>query len=330
MKSIIPEIKKINNDKFDNIYYLIGEDHFLQNFFIKKIKKSILQNNSIEKLFFIGGFDSSETIIQSLYATDIFQSKKLIILRNPNGLKGKSREELLNYIQKPIKENILILTQDEFSIKNKLINTLSSLLNPISVQTPFYSDFKIWARIFIKSYDLHPIDQNGLNLLIKLNSEKLYFLHSAIEKLSLNVKNEKKISKNEIIESSFNLNAISLFNFFDSFGKKDLERSILFSFYLLNNNVSILRFVKMFADFFQKMLFIKIFRGTNKPVNSFNYTLLNRSIDNKISEYANNFSSKCIVHSLRYLHDIDIKIKTSSANDKSVLTNFIFTSLSNE
>ena len=330
MKSIISEIKKINNDNFDNIYYLIGEDHFLQNFFIKKIKKSIPQNNSMEKLFFIGGFDPSESIIQSLYATDIFQSKKLIILRNPNGLKGKSREELLNYVQKPIKENILILTQDEYSIKNKLINTLSSLLNPISTQTPFYSDFIIWARIFIKSYDLRLVDQNDLNLLIKLNSENLYFLHSAIEKLSVNVENGKKISKNEIIENSFNLNAVSLFNFFDAFGKKDLEKSIFFSFFLLNNNVTILRFVKMFADFFQKMLFIKIFRGTNKSASSFNYTLLNRSIDNKIIEYAKNFSSKDIVHCLRYLQNIDIKIKTSSTNDKSILTNFIFTSLSNE
>ena len=330
MKSIIPEIKKINNDNFDNIYYLIGEDHFLQNFFIKKIKKSIPQNNSIEKLFFIGGFDSSESIIQSLYATDIFQSKKLIILRNPNGLKGKSREELLNYVQKPIKENILILTQDEYSIKNKLINTLSSLLNPISTQTPFYNDFIIWARIFIKSYDLRLVDQNDLNLLIKLNSENLYFLHSAIEKLSVNVENGKKISKNEIIENSFHLNAVSLFNFFDAFGKKDLEKSIFFSFFLLNNNVTILRFVKMFADFFQKMLFIRIFRGTNKSASSFNYTLLNKSIDNKISEYANNFSSKDIVRCLRYLQNIDIKIKTSSSNDKSILTNFIFTSLSNE
>ena len=330
MKSIISEIKKINNDNFDKIYYLIGEDHFLQNFFIKKIKKSIPQNNSMEKLFFIGGFDSSESIIQSLYATDIFQSKKLIILRNPNGLKGKSREELLNYVQKPIKENILILTQDEYSIKNKLINTLSSLLNPISTQTPFYNDFIIWARIFIKSYDLRLVDQNDLNLLIKLNSENLYFLHSAIEKLSVNVENGKKISKNEIIENSFNLNAVSLFNFFDAFGKKDLEKSIFFSFFLLNNNVTILRFVKMFADFFQKMLFIKIFRGTNKSASSFNYTLLNRNIDYNISEYAKNFSSKDIVHCLRYLQDIDIKIKTSSTNDKSILTNFIFTSLSNE
>ena len=94
--------------------------------------------------------------------------------------------------------------------------------------------------------------------------------------------------------------------------------------------MTILRFVKMFADFFQKMLFIKIFRGTNKSSNSFNYTLLNRSIDNNISEYAKNFSSKDIVHCLRYLQNIDINIKTSSTNDKSILTNFIFTSLSNE
>ena len=330
MKSIISEIKKINDDNFDNIYYLVGDDHFLQNFFIKKIKKSIPQNNSIEKLFFIGGFDPSESIIQSLYATDIFQSKKLIILRNPNGLKGKSREELLNYVQKPIKENILILTQDEYSIKNKLINTLSSLLNPISTQTPFFSDFIIWARIFIKSHDLRLVDQNDLNLLVKLNSENLYFLHSAIEKLSVNVENGKKISKNEIIENFFNLNAVSLFNFFDAFGKKDLEKSIFFSFFLLNNNVTILRFVKMFADFFQKMLFIRIFHGTNKSASSFNYTLLNRNIDNKIIEYAKNFTGKDIVQCLRHLQNIDIKIKTSSSNDKSILTNFIFTSLSNE
>ena len=86
----------------------------------------------------------------------------------------------------------------------------------------------------------------------------------------------------------------------------------------------------MFADFFQKMLFIKIFRGTNKSASSFNYTLLNRSIDNKIIEYAKNFSSKDIVQCLRYLQNIDTKIKTSSTNDKSILTNFIFTSLSNE
>ena len=132
------------------------------------------------------------------------------------------------------------------------------------------------------------------------------------------------------IENSFNLNAVSLFNFFDAFGKKDLEKSIYFSFFLLNNNVTILRFVKMFADFFQKMLFIRIFRGTNKSASSFNYTLLNRSIDKKISEYAKNFSSKDIVHCLRYLQNIDIKIKTSSSNDKSILTNFIFTSLTNE
>ena len=86
----------------------------------------------------------------------------------------------------------------------------------------------------------------------------------------------------------------------------------------------------MFADFFQKMLFIRIFHGTNKSASSFNYTLLNRSIDNKIIEYAKNFSSKDIVQCLRYLQNIDIKIKTSSSNDKSILTNFIFTSLSNE
>ena len=85
-----------------------------------------------------------------------------------------------------------------------------------------------------------------------------------------------------------------------------------------------------FGDFFQKMLFIKIFRGTNKSVSSFNYTLLNKSIDNKINEYAENFTSKDIVHCLRYLQNIDLKIKTLSTNDKSILTNFIFTSLSNE
>ena len=64
--------------------------------------------------------------------------------------------------------------------------------------------------------------------------KKYYDELKVINNFSLNVENGRKISKNEIIENSFNFNAISLFNFFDAFGKKDLEKSIFFCFFYIS------------------------------------------------------------------------------------------------
>ena len=92
--------------------------------------------------------------------------------------------------------------------------------------------------------------------------------------------------------------------------------------------MSYLERVKGLDSFKTKNLFIKIFKGTNRPHNSF--SLLSPSIRKNIPLYANNFTSKEIVQAIRKLANIDKQIKTSKIDDKSAITEFIYSTTSNE
>ena len=55
----------------------------------------------------------------------------LFILRNPNGIRGKLRDELIGYCRNTSDDNILVLIQDEFGAKNKMIKDLAAIAEPI-------------------------------------------------------------------------------------------------------------------------------------------------------------------------------------------------------
>ena len=64
----------------------------------------------------------SKDVINKLNESDIFSSKQLFVLRNPNSLRGKTRDELVEYCSNPNSNNYLVLIQDEYGIKISLLN----------------------------------------------------------------------------------------------------------------------------------------------------------------------------------------------------------------
>ena len=117
------------------------------------------------------------------------------------------------------------------------------------------------------------------------------------------------------------------FELFNHIGKRDVFQSIKLGRSLVSKDSSMLELIKPLNELFQELLFIKIFKGTNRPQNSF--SLLSPSIRKNIPNFANNFSSKEIVFAIRKLAIIDKKIKTSKVNDKSAITEFIHSTISN-
>ena len=75
-------------------------------------------------------------------------------------------------------------------------------------------------------------------------------------------------------------------------------------------------------EFFQELLFIKIFSGTNRNLNS--YTLLSPSVNRQLPSYASNFTSKEIVIAIKRLAKIDKQIKSSNIDDESAITEFVY------
>ena len=109
-------------------------------------------------------------------------------------------------------------------------------------------------------------------------------------------------------------------------GKKETFLSLKLGRSLVSQDSSMLELLKPLNEFYQELLFAKIFSGTNQAKKSF--SLLAPSILRQLPMYANNYSGKEIVSALKRLGKIDKQIKSSQIDDESAITEFIFSATS--
>ena len=76
---------ELKSGNHDSIYFLMGEDQFLHSHFINKLVNTLFVDETISKTFLIPDDMGSKEIIDQLVAQDLFNSKKVFILTNPNG-----------------------------------------------------------------------------------------------------------------------------------------------------------------------------------------------------------------------------------------------------
>jgi|TARA_B100000029_G_C17560480_1_gene953173 DNA polymerase III delta subunit len=315
-------LNNFSEGKVEPIYFLMGDDQYLQQFFIKKLQESIDQGNKIDKMMLSVEEIGSKDVINKLNESDIFSSKQLFILRNPNSLRGKTRDELVEYCSNPNSNNYLVLIQDEYGIKNKFIKSLVSFFNPISVSTPFDSELKKWAKLFFKDNGIKKIPNKTIEKIIDIFGESVYGLKNEIDKLCLSIDKEENLENFNYLESAYLTRSYKKFEFFNYLGKRDTRLSVKLGRSLVSKDSSMLDLLRPLNEFFQELLFIKIFSGTNRNSNS--YTLLSPSVNRQLPTYANNFTSKEIVTAIKRLAKIDKQIKSSNIDDESAITEFVY------
>ena len=315
-------LNNFSEGKVKPIYFLMGDDQYLQQFFIKKLQVSIDQGNKIDKMILSVEEIGSKDVINKLNESDIFSSKQLFVLRNPNSLRGKTRDELVEYCSNPNSNNYLVLIQDEYGIKNKFIKSLVSFSNPISVSTPFDSELKKWAKLFFKDNGIKKIPNKTIEQIIDIFGESVYGLKNEIDKLCLSIDKEENLEKVNYLESMYLTRSYKKFEFFNHLGKRDTRPSVKLGRSLVSKDSSMLDLLRPLNEFFQELLFIKIFSGTNRNLNS--YTLLSPSVNRQLPSYASNFTSKEIVIAIKRLAKIDKQIKSSNIDDESAITEFVY------
>ena len=145
---------------------------------------------------------TGKDIIDRLTTMDLFNSMNLFILRSPNTIKGKVRDELVNYCHNPTHQNILILIQDEYGAKNKMIQNLTSLVKPISVSTPFASKMENWVKLFFQNNGLNQVPKEVIEYIIEASGDSLNHLKNEIDIISINLDVDDKFDRKYVDQYS--------------------------------------------------------------------------------------------------------------------------------
>ena len=320
MNELKNAIRSVQNNNIKPIYFLRGDDHFLQNFFIEKICTSLFKGEKINKSFLTPNEMAGKEIIDNLSFADLFSTKKLFILRDPQQIKGKSAKDLLDYCSNPIPNHFLILVNDNYIDKSSFTRSLTKIMNPINVSTPFATDLYKWARFFFKENDKNA-DSLVIEEIVENYGDSVFNVKNEIDKLCILI-DSNEIKSDDLTISNAWGRSRQRWELFTSIGKRDLEKSIKLSKDIIGDTETMISLIYPLTSFFQELLYIKMNNGTYSQSNS--YIPLSKSIKNNLVLFSKGYTRSQIEKCLKTLEKIERKQKTSTSNDESDLIHFLY------
>ena len=311
--SIRSVMNKISKNGNDSSYFLLGDDYFLQSFFLSKIKENSNPGTNID-YYYLNDQSDLEMFFNSLSSMSLFTNENIFIIKNFNRLSSLSQNMLDKYLNNTDKNNTLIFILDEFMIKNKFSQKISNFSTIVNTQTPFEeSKIKKWIRYYFRN-EKQQVDDNTLDYFIKnyksdissiVNEVEKYYLNTSFDDVNVNHEDSNYFSKH-----------IKIWNLLDALGKKNTKDSIVFYNNLYFNGYSLVPIIINLNNFFFELL------CTYETSSKINYSMLNKTLQSRFNMYKMNYKRFEISEIFIQLRDSDILIKTSTTDE-----NLLFTSL---
>ena len=269
--------KDLKSGKLNSIYLLYGEETFLLESCLKKLK-----NNFGERKAGINEVRIDDTnvngIISDIETPAFGYEKKLIIARNTGLLKKEGKRkiatnsELSNKVAEYIKENIKILQEavvlvfvEEEAEKNELYKVIEQ--NGIVCEFQELKPVQIIARMkaICNVYKVQ-IDDNTLKYLIECSGTNMQDLINEIRKLIEYAGVNGTITKQAVDLLCIKKLESVIFDLTDNLGKKQVNKALEVLHSLIYQKEPIQKILITLYNHFKKLYIIKIVQRENKNI----------------------------------------------------------------
>ena len=319
----IEELEKmINQGSCQGIFLLYGEETFLLEQQLKKIKKNfgeivkginyiLIDENNIQEL------------ISDIETPAFGYERKLIIAKNTGifkrevkGRSGGASKELKDKINDYLKENVemineavtLVFVEDEVE-KNSIYNTIEKIGNICNFEEQ--KPFQIIKRLksICNSYKVN-VDESTLQYLIESCGTNMQDLINEIRKLIEYVGENGKIQKQDIDKLCIRKIESVIFDLTDNLGQKKVKEAMDVLYNLIASKEPIQKILITLYNHFKKLYFVKLALAYNKDVaTSLNLKPNQMFLVNKYKAQAKGFKTSELRKIIQELEDLDYKYK---------------------
>lgn len=314
--------KKLKNKTLDSIYLLYGEELFLLENTLKKIKKNF--GECIKGINYIQIDDTNIAEIISDIETPAFgYEKKLIVARNSGILKkegkrknaeiAKLREKLADYIKnnyKLIQESVVLVIVEE-NVENKSglykeIDKVGIVCN-FEYQKPIQIEKRLKA--ICQAYKVN-ISDFEVRYLIESCGTNMQDLINEIRKLIEYAGENGTIKKEDIDKLSIKKLESVIFDLTDNLGKKETRKALQVLNNLIYTKEPIQKILVTLYNHFKKIYITKIAIKTDKDIiTSLNLKPNQTFLVNKYKTQSRYFDEEDLRQILQNLRDLDYNYK---------------------
>ncbi|MDD5449283.1 MAG: DNA polymerase III subunit delta [Candidatus Omnitrophica bacterium] len=212
------------------VYLLAGDEEFLKENWLRETRQKFFKDGASDKavdygLFFAKELDLPDTL--SLARTRPFlNAKRLIIIKNIDGLSAAFQEQLLDYVSAPFPETILILETDlkEKAVsENKFLSRLSKASNTVFFKKLYGPSLTNWISKRATARKKR-IDPRAAAMLEQLKGNNLKAIDEELEKVSLYTGHRPSITEEDINRLVGNDITNTVYDIIDAISRNDKKR----------------------------------------------------------------------------------------------------------
>ena len=269
--------KELKNGKINSIYLFYGEEQYLIEIAVKRIKN--IFGECIKGINYILIDETNITELISDIETPSFgYQKKLIVVKNSNLFKkeGKRKSsELSNFKEKLgkyimqnmdiISESVILVFMEQEVEKQELLQIIDK--NGVVCKVDYQKPITLIPRIkeICRMYNV-TIENSEVQYFIENVGTKLQDIINEIRKLIEYVGNGGKIQKEDIDKlSTKNLESV-IFDLTDNLGKRNIKESIIVLKNLVYEKEPIQKILITLYNHFKRLYFTKIALKNNKDI----------------------------------------------------------------
>ena len=314
--------KDLKENKLNSLYLLYGEELFLLESNLKKIKT--IFGECIKGINYILIDDQNiAEIISDIETPSFGYQKKLIIVKNTGLLKkegkkktgdiSKIKEKLVEYMSKNIdiikSSVILVFIEEEADNKSELYQIIEK--NGIVCKFDFQKPLQIEQRIngICKSYKVQ-IDSQTIKYFIECCGTNMQDLINEIRKLIEYAGENGTIKKEDIDILCIKKLESVIFDLTDDLGKKDISSALQVLKNLIYAKEPIAKILITLYNHFKKIYITKLALNTNKDLtSSLNLKPNQTFLTSKYKNQCKYFSEQDLRNILQELCDLDYNFK---------------------
>jgi len=320
--SILEAVAEIKKRKFKSVYYFFGEDSYNLSFTLHTLEEAfqplLLSEFDKETIY---SEDRAITDILGLATSFPFSSeRKLIIVKEAEKIKDK----------KPLKD--FAASPSEFTVLAFFHNGAITNLSSEPFKTLDANGFLFEAKelkgknlidwlIGLAEEKGKKLSEENAQVMIDIVGESRNMLEDQLEKICIFLNEKKEISLESIQQVSSELKQFNIFDLQNALGLKDKSKSITVAYNLLDNGAEPTFIITMLTRYFTGLAKITELQTKNTPVQE-----AARIVGTHHFYYPNYvkarklFSDEKLVEVFRSLLKADVSVKTTTSDNKTIIT----------
>ena len=319
-------LKDLKSGDVFSVYLVVGDNDFLKDSLIEGFKKVLLQGDNGD--FNYQKYDKVESLMMIIDAANsipFFSERKLLVVKDegvfkPGVFSDNEYKYFIEYLADPNPTTCLIfIAGNGVDKRGKLYKRLSESGKVLECATPKGIHLLKWINKEFALYDKKP-DVGLVNLLASAAKGDLYFLTNEIKKICLYAGSKQTLKLDDVDEVLAKTLDTGIFQVIDYLSERELDKALKGLNELLELGESPILINYMLARHYRQMLQYLIYSKKGLSEKELCQKIgVPFFVLGKLGKQARSFNIEKLTDILNALYKLDLKLKTSSSDNKRML-----------